>query len=129
MYKNKYHNRRIDRANWNSIIQKISYKTIVILVNPAYTSTTCPVCGSKMKSQEGQVVYCPECSNSFNRQLVGCLNIFKRSLKKIKEIMGGFGVTTTGAEVSFRKLMTSNPNVVYCVDYNGKYLIRVVKCR
>jgi len=40
-------------------------------------------------------------------------------------LMGGSGVTTTGTEVSFRKLMTSNPNVVYCVDYNGKYLIRV----
>lgn len=124
MYKNKYFNRRIDRTNWNSIIQKISYKTIVILVNPAYTSTTCPICRSKMESQEGQVVCC-NCSDSFNRQLVGCLNIFKRGLGKIKELMGGSGVTTTGTEVSFRKLMTSNPNVVYCVDYNGKYLIRV----
>ena len=29
MYKNKHHNRRINRANWNGIIEKISYKTIV----------------------------------------------------------------------------------------------------
>ncbi|EHP83985.1 RNA-guided endonuclease TnpB family protein [Methanotorris formicicus] len=155
MYKNKLFNRKIDRANWSGIIEKISYKTIVILVNPAYTSTTCPICGSKMESQEGQVVYCSNCLNSFNRQLVGCLNIFKRGLGKIKKIMGGSGVTTTGAEVSFGKLMTSNPNVeaklpvrksnrrfelqnpkdfvqtegfplmVYSVDYNGKYLIKV----
>ncbi len=57
MYKNRYFNRKLDRSNWSEIIQKISYKTITILVNPAYTSTTCPICGSKMESQEGQVVF------------------------------------------------------------------------
>jgi putative transposase len=122
MYKDKYFNRKIDRANWSGIIEKISYKTIVILVNPAYTSTTCPICGSKMESQEEQVVYCSNCLNSFNRQLVGCFNIFKKGLRRIKEIMGGSGVTTTGTEVSAKRLMTSNPNVVYYVDLNGKYL-------
>jgi putative transposase len=63
--------------------------------------------------------------NSFNRQLVGCFNIFRKGLGKIKEFMGGVGVPTTGTEVSFGKLMTSNPNVVYKVDYNGKYLIKI----
>ncbi|AEF96646.1 RNA-guided endonuclease TnpB family protein [Methanotorris igneus] len=121
MYKNKHFNRRIDRANWNGIIEKISYKAIIILVNPAYTSTTCPICGSRMESQEGQVV-CYNCSNSFNRQVVGCFNIFKRGLNVIKRFMGGSGVTTTGAEVSAKRLMTPNPNVVYYVDLNGKYL-------
>ncbi|ADC69762.1 transposase, IS605 OrfB family [Methanocaldococcus sp. FS406-22] len=140
MYKNKHHNRRIDRANWMGIIEKLSYKSIIILVNPAYTSTTCPVCGSKMKSQEGQVVYCYNCMNSFNRQLVGCFNIFKRGFKRFKEFMGGVGVPTTGAEVSLGKLMTPNPNVeaklpirkiedfplmVYGVDLNRKYLKRL----
>ncbi|XRO75276.1 RNA-guided endonuclease TnpB family protein [Methanocaldococcus sp. 28A] len=155
MYKNRYFNRKLDRSNWNSIIHKISYKAITILVNPAYTSTTCPICGSKMESQEGLVVFCSNCKNSFNRQLVSCFNIFKRGLGKVKEIMGGSGVTTTGAEVSIRKLMTPNPNVeaklpvresnrrfelqnpsdfvqiadfplmVYKVNYNGKYLIKI----
>jgi putative transposase len=75
--------------------------------------------------------------NSFNRQFIGCFNIFRKGLGKIKEFMGGVGVPTTGAEVSLRKLMTPNPNVeaklpvrkiedfpmmVYYVDYNGKYL-------
>jgi putative transposase len=124
MYKNKHHNRRIDRANWMGIIEKLSYKSIIILVNPAYTSTTCPICGSKMESQEGQVVYCCNCMNSFNRQFVGCFNIFRRGLGKIKEFMGGLEVASTGAEVSsLKKLMTPNPNVVYGVDLNGKYLI------
>ncbi|XRO77901.1 RNA-guided endonuclease TnpB family protein (plasmid) [Methanocaldococcus sp. 10A] len=125
MYKHKTFNRKLDRANWSEIIQKISYKTITILVNPAYTSTTCPICGNKMESQEGQVVFCSNCENSFNRQLVGCFNIFKRGLGKVKELMGGSGVTTTGAEVSIGKLMTPNPNVVYKVDYNGKYLTKI----
>ncbi|XRP97413.1 RNA-guided endonuclease TnpB family protein [Methanocaldococcus sp. 16A] len=125
MYKHKTFNRKLDRANWSEIIQKIGYKAITILVNPAYTSTTCPICGSKMESQEGQVVFCSNCKNSFNRQLVGCFNIFKRGLGKVKDIMGGFGVTTTGAEVSIWKLMTPNSNVAYKVDYNGKYLIKI----
>ncbi len=155
MYKNKTFNRKLDRANWNEIIQKIGYKVITILVNPSYTSTTCPICGSKMESQEGQVIYCFNCKNSFNRQLVGCFNIFKRGLGKVKEIMGGSEVTTTGAEVSIWKLMTPNPSVeaklpvresnrrfelqnpsdfvqivdfpliVYKVDYNGKYLTKI----
>ncbi len=125
MYKHKTFNRKLDRANWSGIIEKIGYKTIIILVNPAYTSTTCPVCGSKMKSQEGHVVYCSNCLNSFNRQLVGCFNIFKRGLGKIKELMGGLGVASTGVEVSFGKLMTPNPDVIYKVDYNGRYLTRV----
>jgi putative transposase len=140
MYKNKHHNRRIDRANWSGIIEKLSYKSIVILVNPAYTSTTCPIeaklratktegfrliCGSKMESQEGQVVYCCNCLSSFNRQFVGCFNIFRRGFKRFKEFMGGVGVPTTGAEVSVKRLMTPNPNVVYGVDLNGKYLKRL----
>ena len=137
MYKNKHHNRRIDRANWSGIIEKLSYKSIVILVNPAYTSTTCPICGSKMESQEGQVVHCCNCMSSFNRQFVGCFNIFRRGFKRFKKLMGGLGVASTGAEVSLGKLMTPNPNVeaklpvrkiedfplmVYKIDYNGKYL-------
>ncbi|EHP84577.1 RNA-guided endonuclease TnpB family protein [Methanotorris formicicus] len=102
MYKNKYHNRRIDRANWKGLIEKISYKTIVILVNPAYTSTTCPVCGSKMESQEGQVVYCSECLNSFNRQLAGSFNIFKRGLGRIKKLMGGLGVISERSDENLK---------------------------
>ena len=122
MYKHKTFNRKLDRINWSGIIEKLSYKTIVILVNPAYTSTTCPICGSKMESQEGQVVYCCNCLSSFNRQLVGCFNIFRRGFKRFKEFMGGVGVPTTGAEVSVKRLMTPNPNVVYGIDLNGKYL-------
>jgi putative transposase len=72
--------------------------------------------------------------------LVGCFNIFRRGLGKIKELMGGLGVASTGAEVSLRKLMTPNPNVeaklpvrkiedfplmVYKIDYNGKHLMRI----
>ncbi|XRO75901.1 RNA-guided endonuclease TnpB family protein [Methanocaldococcus sp. 28A] len=102
MYKNRYFNRKLDRANWNSIIQKISYKAITILVNPAYTSTTCPICGSKMESQEGQVVFCSNCKNSFNRQLVGCFNIFKRGLRMVKEIMGGFGAISERSDENLK---------------------------
>ncbi|XRO77569.1 RNA-guided endonuclease TnpB family protein [Methanocaldococcus sp. 10A] len=102
MYKHKTFNRKLDRANWSEIIQKISYKTTTILVNPAYTSTTCPICGSKMESQEGQVVFCSNCENSFNRQLVGCFNILKRGLGKIRDIMGGSGVISERSDENLK---------------------------
>ncbi|XRO77011.1 transposase [Methanocaldococcus sp. 10A] len=102
MYKHKTFNRKLDRANWSEIIQKISYKAITILVNPAYTSTTCPICGSKMESQEGQVVFCSNCENSFNRQLVGCFNILKRGLGKIRDIMGGSGVISERSDENLK---------------------------
>ncbi|XRO76201.1 RNA-guided endonuclease TnpB family protein [Methanocaldococcus sp. 10A] len=102
MYKNRYFNRKLDRSNWNGIIQKISYKAITILVNSAYTSTTCPICGNKMESQEGQVVFCSNCNNSFNRQLVGCFNIFKRGLGKVKKIMGGLGVISERSDENLK---------------------------
>ncbi|CAB3289668.1 transposase [Methanocaldococcus lauensis] len=129
--KNSKFHRELDRTSWKSIAKQLEYKSLVLYVNPHYTSKTCPVCGSKMESQEGQVVYCPNCKKSFNRQLVGSFNIFKRGIKLIKKLKGGVGVPVSGAEVDDMlpyeprgevKLMTPNPDVVYTVNLNGKYL-------
>ncbi|XRP97380.1 IS200/IS605 family accessory protein TnpB-related protein [Methanocaldococcus sp. 16A] len=127
--KNSEFNRDLDRTSWRSIARKLEYKSIVFYVNPHYTSKTCPVCGSKMESQEGQVVKCEKCG-AFNRQLVGSFNIFKRGVKLVKKLLDGVGVPVAGAEVDDLlpneprgelRLMKPNPDVVYKVDYNGRY--------
>ena len=49
-------NRKLSRSMWGKIVQKLSYRVPIELVNPAHTSSTCPKCGSKLKSRNGLVV-------------------------------------------------------------------------
>ncbi len=127
--KNSNFNRDLDRSSWREIARKLEYKSVVFYVNPHYTSKTCPVCGNKMKSQEGQVVKCDKCG-IFNRQFVGCFNVFKRGVKLVKKLLGGVGVPVAGVESDDLlpneprgelSSMKPNPNVVYYVDLNGRY--------
>jgi len=99
--KNSDFNREIDRTSWRNIAKKLEYKSIVLYVNPHYTSKTCPVCGSKMESQEGQVVKCEKCG-VFNRQLVGAINIFKRGVKLVKKLFGGDGVLSERSDENLK---------------------------
>ena len=131
--KNSKFNRDLDRSNWRRIAGKLEYKSVVIYVNPHYTSKTCPVCGSRMKSQEGEVVKCNNCGE-FNRQFVGCFNVFKRGIKLVEKLLGGAGVPVTGVKVDDLlsdeprgelRLMPPNPDVSYIVDLNGRALLQV----
>jgi len=71
------HNRDIAKQNWKQIVQFMSYKTEVKLVDPRNTSSTCPRCGGKVvKLQEGQVVRCSRCGLELDRQLCGAINIY-----------------------------------------------------
>ena len=71
------HNRDITKQNWKQIVSFMKYKTEVKLVDPRYTSSTCPRCGGEMiKLQEGQVVRCAKCGLELDRQLCGAINIY-----------------------------------------------------
>jgi len=73
------HNREISKQNWKQIVQFMSYKSAVKLVNPKNTSSTCPRCGGEMiKLQGGKVVKCPRCGLELDRQLCGAINIYLR---------------------------------------------------
>jgi len=73
----KEHNREIAKQNWKQIVSYMKYKSEVKLVDPRYTSSTCPRCGGWMlKLQEGQVVRCVKCRLELDRQLCGALNIY-----------------------------------------------------
>jgi len=73
----KNHNRDITKQNWKQIVSFMSYKSEVKLVDPRYTSSTCPRCGGWMiKLQEGQEVKCSRCGLELDRQLCGAINIY-----------------------------------------------------
>ncbi|MGQ4833860.1 MAG: RNA-guided endonuclease InsQ/TnpB family protein [Candidatus Asgardarchaeia archaeon] len=72
-------NRKLSRSTWAKIVQKLSYRVQVEFVDPAYTSSTCPICGSRLKSRNG-LVKCRKCSFEADRQFVGAFNIYMRGL-------------------------------------------------
>ncbi|AEF96416.1 IS200/IS605 family accessory protein TnpB-related protein [Methanotorris igneus] len=131
MYKNSNFNRDLDRTSWREIAKKLEYKSIVFYVNPHYTSKTCPICGSRMESQEGQVVTCEKCG-VFNRQFVGSFNIFKRGVKLVKKLLGGVGVPVTGVEVDDLlsneprgELRPMSPKSIVRVNLSGSTFIHI----
>ncbi|HIP89588.1 MAG TPA: transposase, partial [Thermococcus paralvinellae] len=117
----KKFNRKLSRSTWSKIIQNLSYRVKIKLVNPAYTSSTCPRCGSKLKSRKG-LVECNNCGFIGDRQFVGAFNIFVR----------GLGVALRGAEVddmlSYEprgELKLMKPKSVVRVDLNGRAFAHV----
>jgi len=78
------------RGIHNMIIEKIAeYSIPYALVNPSYTSSTCPICGSKLTPMTGsaqrngwkpRVIKCPRCGFTHDRDVIGAMNLVKRYL-------------------------------------------------
>ncbi|WP_246112269.1 transposase [Thermococcus aciditolerans] len=114
-------NRKLSRSTWGKIVQKLSYRVPIELVNPAGTSSTCPVCGSKLESRNG-LVGCSNCGFKADRQFVGAFNVFLR----------GLGVALSGGEASDLlpdepggELRLMNPKSVVRVDLRGRTFTHV----
>jgi len=85
-----------DRVNGGSSLNKklslwfyrrmqftISYEALerglaVRYVNPSKTSSTCPRCGSRLKSNGGRVLKCTKCGSTGDRDVIACINLFYR---------------------------------------------------
>ncbi|ACS90984.1 RNA-guided endonuclease InsQ/TnpB family protein [Thermococcus sibiricus] len=84
---------------FNTVIQRLKevaeeYGIQVLVVNEAFTSKTCPVCG---KPHEGArfvrgLFKCPATGLVFNADLVGAFNILKRAVKTITPSLPGLTV-------------------------------------
>ena len=108
-------NRKLSRSTWSKIVQKLSYRAQIELVNPAHTSSTCSKCGSKLKSRNGLVVC--ECGFKADRQFIGAFNVFVR----------GLGVALSGGEANDLpsneprgELRLMSPKSVVRVDLNER---------
>ncbi len=81
---------------FNTVIQRLKevaeeYGIVVQVVNEAFTSKTCPVCG---KPHEGArfvrgLFKCPATGLDFNADLIGAFNILKKAVEKITPNLGG----------------------------------------
>nr|WP_248660641.1 transposase [Thermococcus cleftensis] len=79
-------NGRLHRWSFRRLQSIIEYKAKlkgvrVVFVNPAYTSSLCPVCGEKLSPNGHRVLKCSNCGFEADRDVVGSFNISVRALK------------------------------------------------
>ncbi|WP_143592418.1 zinc ribbon domain-containing protein, partial [Thermococcus litoralis] len=76
---------RLHRWSFRKLQSIIEYKAKlkgvrVVFVDPAYTSSLCPVCGGNLSPNGHRVLKC-ECGFEADRDVVGSWNISLRALK------------------------------------------------
>jgi len=72
--------------------QARKYGLRVIKVNPAYSSTSCPKCGTLMKESEYRTLRCPSCGFEENRDYIAVMNLYRRgslTLSTARHMKGG----------------------------------------
>ncbi|WP_297435405.1 transposase [Thermococcus sp.] len=79
-------NGRLHRWSFRKLQSIIEYKAKlkgvrVVFVNPAFTSSLCPVCGGKLSPNGHRVLKCSNCGFEADRDVVGSWNISLRALK------------------------------------------------
>ena len=88
-------NRGILNGRWGRIREVLSYKCALsgvrlVVVNPAYTSQTCPQCGNVAKeNRESQAFFrCVACGHEDNADVNAAGNILTRGLEEINKYTG-----------------------------------------
>ncbi|AEK71995.1 IS element ISTsi1 orfB, putative trasposase [Thermococcus sp. 4557] len=79
-------NGRLHRWSFRKLQSIIEYKAKlkgvkVVFVNPAFTSSLCPICGEKLSPNGHRVLKCSNCGFEANRDVVGSWNVRLRALK------------------------------------------------
>jgi len=79
-------NGRLHRWSFRKLQSIIEYKAKlkgvkVVFVNPAFTSSLCPVCGGKTSPNGCRVLKCKKCGFEADRDVVGSWNIRLKALK------------------------------------------------
>jgi len=83
--KNKYLNKSIGDAGWGYFVSMLEYKTqetgsVLIKVNPAYTSQTCSGCGKITKKSLSQRTHSCDCGLKLSRDHNAAINILRLGL-------------------------------------------------
>ncbi|ANF22232.1 RNA-guided endonuclease InsQ/TnpB family protein [Thermococcus piezophilus] len=79
-------NGRLHRWSFCKLQSIIEYKAKlkgikVVFVNPAFTSSLCPICGGRLSPNGCRVLHCENCGFESDRDVVGSWNIRLRALK------------------------------------------------
>jgi len=91
-YRLKLYLMQYKRIQWWIEWQAKKYGLKVIKVNPAYSSTTCPKCGAKMKENGYRTLKCPNCGFEEHRDYVAVMNLYGRgslTLSTARQVKGG----------------------------------------
>ena len=91
MVQNHHLAKSIVDASWDKIIQYTTYKaesagSIVMLVNPAYTSQECSQCGNMKHDLElsDRTYHCDVCGITIDRDLNAAINIKRRGMEELR---------------------------------------------
>ncbi|MEM1769808.1 MAG: transposase [Nitrososphaerota archaeon] len=76
------HNRIVKKSNWKTIINMMSYKSSIMLIDPKNTTKQCSRCGEINKVNEG-IYECSKCNLKINRHLNSAINIYMNA-KRLK---------------------------------------------
>jgi len=68
----------------------------MIIVDPAYTSSECPICGSRMVESGYRKMKCSVCGFEADRDVIAVMNIEKKALKQ----MGGSLIAPTAPQMT-----------------------------
>jgi len=95
------HRRRVMWMSYRRLAWWIDWQTAkrgmpVVVVDPRGTSTTCPICGSKLRHSERRLMRCPKCGFEGDRDVVAVMNIEKKALLK----MGGILTSPTAPQMT-----------------------------
>ena len=100
----KEHNRNISKSSWKTIIEFVSYKSRVILLNPKNSTRRCSRCGM-VNAPKGALYLCGGCGLRIDRQLNASINLYLQmeglspTPKLFNGLMRGWsGFTLTGEE-------------------------------
>ncbi|WP_440059805.1 RNA-guided endonuclease TnpB family protein [Thermogladius sp. 4427co] len=98
----KSHRKKLILLSYRKLVYWIDWQSEkhgvpVIIVDPRGTSTTCPVCGTKLRENGYRRLKCPKCGFEGDRDTIAILNIEKRALEKIQ--MGGSLTTPTAPQM------------------------------
>ena len=94
MVKNHHLAKSIGDASWNRIVQYTMYKaesagTFTVLIDPKYTSQECSQCGNikhDLKLSD-RTYHCDICGLGIDRDVNAAINIERKGMEKLKEII------------------------------------------
>ena len=87
-YRLKLYLMQYRRIQWWIEWQTKKFGLKVIKVNPAYSSITCPKCGTLMKESDYRTFRCPNCGFEENRDYIAVMNLYGRGLLHLSTAHG-----------------------------------------
>jgi putative transposase len=85
--------RKLQQAIMTKVME---YNVPVIIVDPKGTSSTCPRCGAKLRTN-GRTLYCPRCGLMLDRDYVAAMNIHGRAVSILTGMRGAWVPPDRGA--------------------------------